>query len=356
MKTLVLTGKNEPLVLQQREDLRVSEGEALVRVHAAALNHRDVWIQKGQYAGLKYPIVPGSDGAGVVVEVGGSTGGTRESTGAVADEAREEAAGAVADNSWIGKEVIINPAFNWGNSPTHQSPKDFHILGLPEDGTFAEYVKVPLSSLVEKPPHLSFEEAAALPLAGVTAYRAVFTRAQLLAGEKILITGIGGGVALFALQYAVAAGARAYVTSGSPEKLAKAMQLGASGGVNYKDANWGAALQERAGSFDVIVDGAAGEGMDELLNLATPGGRLAFYGATRGNPSTLTARRIFWKQLTIVGSTMGSPADFRAMVNFVKQHAIRPVVDQVFPFEEGEAAFRRMDDARQFGKIVLKIR
>jgi zinc-binding alcohol dehydrogenase/oxidoreductase len=252
--------------------------------------------------------------------------------------------------------VIINPAFNWGSSPTHQSPTNFSILGLPEDGTFAEYVKVPLSSLVEKPSHLSFEEAAALPLAGVTAYRALFTRAQLQAGEKILITGIGGGVALFALQYAIAAGAKAYVTSGSQEKIDKAMQLGASGGVNYTNDNWGQALQELAGSFDVIADGAAGEGMDELMNLATPGGRLAFYGATRGNPSSLVARRIFWKQLTIVGSTMGSPEDFHAMVSFVCKHALRPVVDTIYSFSEAEAAFRRMDDARQFGKIVLKVR
>src|SRR5882757_1830928 len=129
MRTLVITEKNAPLVVQERDALHISEGEALVRVHAAALNHRDVWIQKGQYAGLKYPIVPGSDGAGVVVEVGGPAG--KEEIG-----------------SWVGKEVIINPAFNWGNSLTHQSPRDFHILGLPEDGTFAEYVKVPLTSLV----------------------------------------------------------------------------------------------------------------------------------------------------------------------------------------------------------------
>lgn len=324
-------------MVEEREELSVSAGQAVVQVHAGALNHRDVWIQKGQYAGLKYPIVLGSDGAGIVVKVGEDIGG-----------------GAV--ESWIGKAVIINPAFNWGDSSTHQSPKDFSILGLPEDGTFAEYVKVPLSSLIEKPAHLSFEEAAALPLAGVTAYRAVFTRAQLQAGEKILITGIGGGVALFALQYAIAAGAKAYVTSGSQEKLDKAIQLGASGGVNYKDSNWGAELQELTGSFDIIIDGAAGDGMDELLNLATPGGRLAFYGATRGNPSSLTARRIFWKQLTILGSTMGSPADFHDMIAFVQRHVLRPVVDQVFPFTEGEAAFRRMDDARQFGKIVLKMR
>ena len=141
MNALVLGAKNAPLILQERPDLQPGEGEAIVQVYAAALNHRDVWIQKGQYAGLKYPLIPGSDGAGVVVS-------------ASPDGA-----------SWVGKEVIINPAFNWGNSPSHQHPKDFRILGLPDDGTFAEYVKVPVHNLAEKPVHLSFEEAAALPLA-----------------------------------------------------------------------------------------------------------------------------------------------------------------------------------------------
>ena len=152
--------------------------------------------------GLKYPIIPGSDGAGAW--------------------SSRRAGKAVESGDWVGKEVIINPALYWGDRPTHQDQQTFQILGLPEDGTFAEYVKVPATSLVEKPAHLSFEEAAAIPLAGVTAYRALFTRAQLHAREKVLITGIGGGVALFALRFAVAAGARVYVTSGDDEKIAKA--------------------------------------------------------------------------------------------------------------------------------------
>lgn len=347
MKALVLTGKNEPMVVQELAAPVARVGEAIVQVRAAALNHRDVWIQKGQYAGLKYPLVPGADGSGVVTAVGPGDAALGNASGAGMTD------GGAGD--WIGKEVIINPSINWGGSPTHQDPQNFKILGLPDDGTFAEFVKVPLTSLAEKPGHLSFGEAAALPLAGLTAYRALFTRAATRAGEKILITGIGGGVALFALQYAVAAGVRVYVTSGSDEKIGKAIALGASGGINYTNKDWEKALQELAGAFDVIVDGASGDGMDALLNLAAPGGRLAFYGATRGNPSGLTARRIFWKQLTILGSTMGSPEDFHAMAGFVNRHAIRPVVDRVFPFEEGEAALRHMDDARQFGKIVIRI-
>ncbi len=331
MKALVLSAKNAPLTVHECPDLQPGEDEAVVHVYAAALNHRDVWIQKGQYAGLKYPIIPGSDGAGVVVSASAS------------------------GKEWVGRRVVINPAIGWGNSSAFQHPKDFRILGLPDDGTFAQFVKVPVQNLVAMPEYLSFEEAAALPLAGVTAYRAIMTRAALQKNEKVLITGIGGGVALFALQYAVAIGARVYVTSGSDEKLDRALALGATAGVNYNDGSWGQRLQELAGSFDVIVDGAAGDGMDELLNLASPGGRLVFYGATRGNPSALTARRIFWKQLNVLGSTMGSPADFKEMVAFVNQYKIHPVIDKVFPFANGEAAMRRMDDALQFGKIVIKV-
>ncbi|GGB01760.1 zinc-binding dehydrogenase [Puia dinghuensis] len=327
MKALVITEKNKPVELLSVADKVAAAGQALVKVYAAALNHRDVWIQKGQYAGLKFPIIPGSDGAGVVISGG----------------------------DWTGKEVIIDPALHWGDAPGYQSPTDFHIVGLPDDGTLAEYVVVPVANLVDKPAHLSFEEAAALPLAGVTAYRASMVRGQVRAGERVLITGIGGGVALFALQFAVAAGAKVYVTSGSDEKLARAKAMGALGGVNYRTPDWAAALRAQAGAFDVIVDGAGGDGMNDLLDLATPGGRLVFYGSTRGNPSSVVLRRIFWKQLNVLGSTMGSPADFAAMVDFVGQHGIRPVVDRVFAMDEGEAAFRYMDEGMQFGKIVIRI-
>ena len=335
MKALVIADKNAPLVVQDLADLVAGPGEAIVRVHAAALNHRDVWIQRGQYAGLKYPIVPGSDGAGVVTELGAD----------VPAETR----------SILGQKVIIDPALFWGSHSAYQDPKAFRILGLPDDGTLAEYVKVPAANLVEKPEHLSFEEAAALPLAGVTAYRALFTRGQLQQGEKVLITGIGGGVALFAFQYALAAGAQVYVSSGSDEKLNKAMAMGAAGAVNYKNAGWVGQLRDLAGDFDLTLDGAGGDGIGDLFDLAAPGSRVVFYGATRGNPSNLVIRRIFWKQLNVLGSTMGNPDDFVAMVGFVKRHALRPVVDRVFAFTEGEAAFRWMEGENQFGKIVVQV-
>ncbi len=357
MKALVLTDKNKALTLQEVPNPHAAAGEAIVRVQAAALNHRDVWIQKGQYAGLKYPIIPGSDGAGVVVEVGaagGRDGTTKTGDDSAGGVGTGNASASIAD-SWVGKEVIINPAINWGSNPAFQDPDHFRILGLPDNGTLAAFVKVPLENLIEKPSHLSFEEAAALPLAGCTAFRAVMTRARLQAGEKILITGIGGGVALFALQYAVAAGARVWVTSGSQEKIQKAVNMGAVGGVNYKDTDWVDALRKQAGAFDVTIDGTAGDGLGDLMDLSVPGGRVVLYGATKGNPAQLVARRIFWKQLNILGSTMGSPEDFRSMVDFVQKHSLRPVVDRVFPFQEGEAAFRWMDDAKQFGKIVVRV-
>jgi zinc-binding alcohol dehydrogenase/oxidoreductase len=337
LKALVLQDKHRAAEVLEVPMPVAGPGEAVVRVHAAALNHRDVWIQKGQYAGVKYPIVPGSDGAGVVVEVGAGLG-----------------SGGGADADWVGKPVIINPALEWGASAAYQDPGLFRILGLPDDGTLAEFVKVPVRNLVEKPKHLSFEEAAALPLAGLTAWRALVTRAHMQAGEKVLITGVGGGVALFALQFAAAAGAEVLVTSGSVEKLDKAMAMGAMGGANYREGGWVEKLKSLAGAFDVIIDGAAGDGLNDLLDLAAPGGRVVLYGATRGNPAQVVGRRIYWKQLNVLGSTMGSPEDFAGMIDFVGRHEIRPVVDRVFGLAQGEAAFRWMDEGKQFGKIVVR--
>ena len=332
MKALVLHNKKEPLQLSEVPDPIAMKDEVIVKITASALNHRDVWIQKGQYAGLKYPCILGSDGTGTVMAVG--TNG---------------------DSHWIGKEVIINPSMFWGDEESHQHPEKFKILGLPEDGCMAEYVKVPTNSLEPKPSHLSCEEAAALPLAGLTAFRALFKRAALKEGEKLLITGIGGGVALFALQYAIAAKAQVFVTSGDDEKIRKAIQMGAISGANYKKINWVDQLKKEADAFDVIIDGAAGHGLNDLFDLAKPGGRIVVYGATQGNPANIIARRIFWKQLNLLGSTMGSPADFNEMIKFVNHHKIKPIVDKVFAFNEGEMAMQRMEEGKQFGKIVIRI-
>ena len=347
MKALLITAKDAAPVWTSVADPVAGPGEAIVRVYAATLNHRDVWIQRGQYAGCRYPIVVGSDGAGLVDSVGAGLGASSGvSLGA--------GLGAAA---WTGKEVIINPSLGWGDREASQSASGFNVLGLPDDGTLAEYVRVPVTNLVEKPAHLSCEEAACLPVAGVTAFRALVVRAQVQPGERVLITGVGGGVALFALQFAVALGARVYVSSGSDAKLDKAMALGALGGVNYKNPGWVGALRSMASEgFDVIIDSAAGSSVNDLLDLAVPGGRLVFYGATLGNAPDVLVRRIFWKQLNVLGSTMGSPGDFAAMVAFVASHGLRPVIDRVYSPADGAAAFARMEEGGQFGKIVVKIK
>ena len=330
MQALTFTAVNE-ITFTTAPEPQPAAGEAVVAIRAAALNHRDVWIKTGQYAGLKWPCQPGSDGAGVVMAVGDGV-----------------------DAAWIGREVVINPSFDWGSDEQTQGP-NFTILGLPRAGTLAEKISVPVAQLSEKPAHLSWEEAAALPLAGLTAYRALFARARLRAGERVLVTGIGSGVAWFALQFAVVCGADVWVTSSSAEKIAKAIALGAKGGFHYTRAGWAVEATKIAGMFDVIVDSAGGAGFGDLIDLAAPGGRIVFFGGTRGNGPALPLRKIFWRQLSLLGTTMGSPADWSAMLEFVALHRVRPVVSEVFPLARAAEAFALMERGGQCGKIVVRI-
>ena len=330
MKAIVLNDKNEPLIWQEVEKPVPGAGEVLVKIKAAAFNHRDLWIQKGQYAGLRYPIILGSDGSGIVVELGDGV-----------------------NDSWLNKEVIINPGMNWGNNPNFHD-RHFKILGLPDNGTFAEYVKVPADYLYAKPAYLSFEEAAAIPLAGLTGYRALFSRGEVKQGDKVLITGIGGGVALMVLKMALAIGADVYVTSGSDEKIERAVALGAKLGVNYKISSWYKLFQSAVEGLDVIIDSAAGDDFKHLIELANPGGKIVFYGGTQGPISTLNPQKIFWKHLSILGTTMGTQKEFAAMLSLFETHKIKPVIDEVFDMADAEKAIRKMDDAKQFGKIVLR--
>ena len=330
---MVLTalGDVDNLRLQQRADPQPGPDQALVRLHAAALNRRDIWIRKGQYAGIKVPIVLGSDGAGEVVGVGERV-----------------------DRAWTGREVVIDPSLNWGTDEGAQDSA-FNILGLPVDGTYAEMAVVPAANLHPKPAHLSWEEAAAVPLASVTAYRALVTRAHVQAGEIVLVTGIGGGVATFLLQIARHLGAKVYVTSGHDAKIDAAKRLGAMGGVNHRKDDWVKSLIAEIGSRpDVIVDGAGGETWNRALDALKPGGRLVSYGSTLGAAQNVEIRRIFWKQLNVLGSTMGSPSDFTSMLKLYES-GLRPVIDKVFPLEQAGDAHIRMEAGDQFGKIVLKI-
>ena len=306
-------------------------GEVLIRLRFAALNRRDVWISYGTYRGMKLPVILGSDGAGEVVACGDGV-----------------------EHVQVGDEVIINPGLRWGDLEAHPSP-EFEILGMPTNGTFAQYVVVPAEQVVPKPQHLTWEEAAALPLAGVTAYRALFTRGRLQPGETVLIPGIGSGVALFALQMAVAKGARVFVTSSSDEKIARAMELGAAGGVNYRRDDWTKQLRQMMGGADLVVDGIAGPGFVQLVELTNPGGRIVSFGMTAGVVPELVMRQVFFRQMDIRGTTMGSPRDFARMLELYCEHRLRPVIDRKYPLSAAGEALTRMDKGEQFGKIVLEI-
>lgn len=305
-------------------------GEVLVKIKAAALNRRDYWITIGKYAGIKYPTILGSDGAGIVTQIGERV-----------------------DEKWVNKEVVINAATNWGDSEDFQG-KDFKILGLPEDGTFAEYVKIGAEYLFEKPAYLTWEQAAAFPLAGVTAYRALTVKAKAKKGDTVLISGVGGGAGTFALQWAVALGCKVFVTSGTGEKIEKARQLGALAGVNYKAQDWAEELLHLSGGFDVIIDSALGEGFAKFPDMCKPGARIVFFGGTAGDMPAINGRKIFWKQLQILGTTMGTRSDFEGMLRLMSEHNIVPVVDEVFPLHTAGEAVQKMGSSPQFGKLVLR--
>jgi zinc-binding alcohol dehydrogenase/oxidoreductase len=329
-----------PVVLKTVSTPTPRAGEALVRLKAAALNHRDLWMRKGAYgkmAGL--PCTLGSDGCGEVILVG-----------------------ADSDAGWLGRRVVINPSLDWGDAAAAPGAH-WRILGVPDHGTFAECVCVPVAQLHDAPTGWSAEEAAALPLAGLTAYRALFTRGGLSptpprdgeAPARVLITGIGGGVAGWALRLARAAGAQVWVTSGSREKLEAARAAGAAGGMLYTEDHWGEALSKNEGPFDLCIDSAGGAGWGEIVDALAPGGRLVFFGATRG-AGEIPMRKAFFKQLSFLGTSMGSPRDFADLLAFVAKHDLRPPVDSIYELSEVEQALARMDAGHQTGKIVLRIR
>lgn len=337
MKAIVLKDKvrmGDPMAPVYYEDVEVpkpNDGEVLIRLKYAALNRRDVFIRYGAYPGIEVPSILGSDGSGIVEEVGANV-----------------------SNVQAGDEVVINPSLNWGDNPAFPS-RDHTILGCPTDGTYAQYVKVPAEYVHLKPKHLSFKEAAAIPLAGLTAYRAVVTRGEVKEGDTVIIPGIGGGVATFALQIAVAKGANVYVTSSSDEKIENAVKLGAKGGVNYKNENWSKDLKKLSGGADLSIDSIGGDTFLELINLAKPGSKLVSFGATRGPVNNLVMPKVFFKQMDIRGSTMGNPQEFVDMLKLYEEHELRPVIDSVYALEDVDNAHEKMDQGNVNGKILLEI-
>ncbi len=305
-------------------------GEVLVQLKAAALNHRDIWIRLGMQMADRLPLTPGSDGAGLVAEIGPGTSHPK-----------------------VGDAVVINPSLNWGDREDRPSP-GFKILGGPDPGTYAERIVIPAENVFAKPSPLSFEEAAAMPLASLTAWRAVVTRGAVRPGDRVVVLGIGGGVATFALQIARLAGASVIATSSSEAKLDRARELGADFAINYTSEDWEKIVIERTGGgADVIIDSVGQQTWGKALRALRPGGRLVSFGATTGRTTEVDIRSVFWNQISILGTTMGSPREFAAMLQLYEAGRLKPVVDSVFPLRDAPAAHRRMDEGQQFGKIVL---
>lgn len=321
------------------EPARAGRGEAVVRLKAAAINHIDIWTRRGA-TGMRIPMphILGADGAGVIIDVG--------SEAAVKP----------------GDKVCLYAFSGCGGCEFCVTGRDFmciHVRSLGErlEGTYAEYVKLPAQNCFPIPAGFSFVEAAAFPLVFITLWRMLMTNARLMPGETVLIIGIGGGVASAALQVAKQIGARVIVTSGSDEKLARAKQLGADHGVNHHRCDVAGEVAELTGGrgVDVVLDCVAGPVWRKSLASLTPGGRLVTCGATAGGQPTDDIAAIISKHLKIYGSTLGSREEFRQVLSFLASSKIRPIVDRVFPLKEAAAAQQRMENSRQFGKIVLHI-
>jgi NADPH:quinone reductase-like Zn-dependent oxidoreductase len=277
------------------------------------------------------PVTLGSDGAGVVIDV-------------APDVARPA----------VGDEVVIYPALGWDDGA--QTPSDdFDILGAPTDGTFAEQVRVAATSAYPRPPRLTWEESGALPLAGLTAYRALFTCGQVGRGSKVLITGAGSGVATFLVQLATAAGAEVVVTTGTAEKAARCRGLGAVATVLYSDDDWPQAVAESVGPLDVVVDSFGADSFPRALPLLRRGGTFVSFGDTGGASTGFEVAEVYWQWRSIVGTSMGSPAEFRALLSHVEESSWRPVIDSVFALEQLPVAAERLLSPERFGKVVLDI-
>jgi zinc-binding alcohol dehydrogenase/oxidoreductase len=329
MKALSIVSAGQ-IKIVEKEIPKPNANQVLIKLSAAALNKRDQFIREGKYPNIKFGSILGSDGVGAIVETGKEI-----------------------NKKFLGKKVVINPNINWGDNDTIQS-RDYAILGMPSSGTLAEYTVVNFDRIHEAPSYLSDEETAALPLGGLTAYRACFRQGKIVKGENVLISGFGGGVAQFAFQFALSVGANVYVTSGSKEKIDKAVAMGAQGGFNYNDTDWYKNPWQTKGGFDVVIDSSGGDQINTFVKMMRPAGRIVFYGATNGLPSSLDLYRMFWNQITLQGTTMGNDKEFAEMLKFVSKYKIKPIIDSVRPFDDSISAFDDMTKSSKLGKIIVK--
>ena len=317
MKAIRIHEDGGPEVLRYEDapDPVAGEGEVLIELRAASLNHLDLWVRKG-LPSVPKPRILGADGAGI-----------RRDTGA---------------------RVVINPGIEHGER--------ISVVGEHSDGTHAELVVVPEANVYPLPDEISFETAAAFPLVFETAYRMLVTRAGLQEGEWVLLWGIGSGVSTAGLAIARALGARTIVTSGSDEKLARALELGADAAVNHATEDVVARVKELTGAgVHIVVEHVGADTWSRSLNAARVGGRIAVCGATSGPNPPAELHRIWWKQLSVLGSSMGTKADFEAAYELVKSGRALPVIDAVFPLAEARDAHERLESGAQLGKVLLRI-
>lgn len=304
-------------------------GEVRVAVKAASINHRELFIVDGMYPGMVTPVTMGCDGAGVVDMVGDGVTDVK-----------------------VGDEVVLYPARNWG--PNREAPgADFGLLGMPFDGTIAEYICVPVDNIAPKPAFMTWEEAGAMPLTALTSWRALMFKGRLQAGETVLISGVGGGVATFGLAFAVAKGASVYVTGESEDVLARAKEMGAKDGLLFTDPEWRKKVGKMTGGIDVVIDGAPSPSFANYVRAINPGARVVIYGSTAGNEVKFNATDIFLKSASIVGTQVGDPVDFKEMLTFAGEHKIKPVVEKTFPLAEAKEALLYLKEGHKFGKIVV---
>jgi NADPH:quinone reductase-like Zn-dependent oxidoreductase len=322
------------LALVERPDPRPGPGQALVRLRAASLNYRDLLTVEGKYnPKQKLPLIPCSDGAGEVVEVG--DGVTRVQAG--------ERVCPVFAQKWIA------------GAPTREKLRS--TLGGPLDGTLAELAVFDQEGLVTIPEHLSDEEAATLPCAAVTAWSALVTEGGVTAGDTVLVQGTGG-VSLFALQIAKLLGARVIATSSRDDKLARAREMGAAEGINYRDTpEWGVRAKELTGGagVDHVVEVGGAGTLQQSLRAVRFGGTISLIGNLAGTKTELLLTQIFMQRIRVNGILVGHRESFEAMNRAIALHQLRPVIDRAFPLEEAHAAFDHMAAGDHFGKIVITI-
>jgi zinc-binding alcohol dehydrogenase/oxidoreductase len=316
--------------VEQVDDPAPGAGETLVKIRRAAFNRRDVFISQGLYPGIQLPCIPGSDGAGTVAAHGDGAQGPP-----------------------VGTRVVIDPTLGWGPDQRIWQ-RTAQVLGMPHQGTFAEYIAVPAGNVHPAPASLSDDEAAAIPLAGVTAYRALVSRGRCTKDDVVLIPGVGSGVQTFVLLFAKKIGAKVIVTSSSEEKLARAKALGADVAINYKTSEkWEKDVAAIDGGPSLVVDSAGGDTLSKAINVTRYGGRVVIYGGTLGD-AKIRPYSVFWRQLDIMGSSMGSPQDFAEMLALF-DGSIKPAVDRVYAVDDIVEAAEKMNGGEQFGKVVLAV-